>query len=482
MINSKKNMGMIQSIKPIVLLAFFGLLCSCESLLETDPILSVDTDSALTSVEGIQAATIGTYSYLRDVDLYGREYIVSPELMGNTAAHSGRRSNYLALSNNQRGYHMGGWSVAFKGILQINMILEALQDIESDQEWKDGIAGQLYFLRALYFHNLARVYGYDPTAVIAASDRGTVPLILETVKSLEDVKPKERAPSDQMYAHLYADLDRAIALLGSGSNGSGPHFATQGGAAALYTRVALYNGDYEKVVEMAEVAIASGVGRFSSYDSYVADWRAETHPESLFEVEFKIDQNIGVTNGIRSAFTTRVDGDATLPNGNGDAVVSDGLFALYEDADVRKELIMKGLGRASSANEMTKFFSRGGAPNLDNVPVIRLSEVYLNRAEAYAHLPGGEANAINDVNLIRERAGLLPVGGLAEETLLNEILKQRKLELAFEGHSFFDYKRLGQDIEKPTGTVLRFSDYRMLPRIPWREFNANNLLRQNVGY
>src|SRR5690606_18433045 len=272
--------------------------------------------------------------------------------------------------------------ISFKGIRQINMILEALQDIESDQEWKDGIAGQLYFLRALYFHNLARVYGYDPTAVIAASDRGTVPLILETVKSLEDVKPKERAPSDQMYAHLYADLDKAIALLGSGSNGSGQHFATQGGAAALYTRVALYNGDYEKVVEMAEVAIASGVGRFSSHDSYVADWRAETHPESLFEVEFKIDQNIGVTNGIRSAFTTRVDGDATLPNGNGDAVVSDGLFALYEDTDVRKELIMKGLGTASSANEMTKFFSRGGAPNLDNVPVIRLSEVYLNRAEA----------------------------------------------------------------------------------------------------
>lgn len=482
MINSKKNTAMIHTMKSIVLLALIGLFCSCESLLETDPILSVDTDAALTSVEGIEAATIGCYSYLRDTDLYGREYIVNPELMGNTAAHSGRRSNYLALSNNQRGYHMGGWAVAFKGILQINMILEALEDFEAEQGWKDGIAGQLYFLRALYFHNLARVYGYDPTAVVSASDRGTVPLILETVKSLEDVKPKERAPIDEMYAHLYTDLDKAVALLGSGSNGSGPHYATQGGAAALYTRVALYNGDYEKVIEMAEVAIASGVGRFSTLDSYVADWRAETHPESLFEVEFKIDQNIGVTNAIRSAFTTRVDGDATLPNGYGDAVVSDGLFALYAEEDVRKQLIMKGLGRASDANEMTKFFSRGGAPNLDNVPVIRLSEVYLNRAEAYAHLPGGEANAMNDVNLIRERAGLAPVGGLAEEALLQEILLQRKLELAFEGHSFFDYKRLGEDIEKPTGAVLKFSDYRMLPRIPWREFNANKLLRQNVGY
>src|SRR5690606_1361276 len=136
LINTKKNTGMIQTIKSIVLLAFFGLLCSCESLLETDPILSVDTDAALNSVEGIEAAAVGSYSYLRDVDLYGREYIVNPELMGNTAAHSGRRSNYLALSNNQRGYHMGGWATAFKGILQINMVLEALEEIESDQEWK----------------------------------------------------------------------------------------------------------------------------------------------------------------------------------------------------------------------------------------------------------------------------------------------------------------------------------------------------------
>src|SRR5690606_27912324 len=221
-----------------------------------------------------------------------------------------------------------------------------------------------------------------------------VPLILEPVKSLEDVKPKERAPIDQMYAHLYSDLDRAYELLGSGSNGSGPHYATQGGAAALYTRVALYNGDWEKVIEMAEKAIASGVGRFSSQDSYVSDWRAETHPESLFEVEFKVDQNIGITNSIRSAFTTRVNEEGTVQNGNGDAVVSDQLFELYEDDDVRKQLIMKGLGTASDANEMTKFFSRGGAPNLDNVPVIRLSEVYLNRAEAYAKVGGMEAEAI----------------------------------------------------------------------------------------
>lgn len=473
---------MINSLKSILSLVFISLLFSCESILDTDPILSVDSDAALNSVEGIEAATTGCYSYLRDTELYGRELIVNPELMGNTAAHSGRRSNYLALSNNQRGYHMGGWEPSFKGILQINLILDTLEDFEGEQEWKNNIAGQLYFLRALYYHNLSKIFGYDPTAVIESSDRGTVPLILEPVKVLGDVRPKEREPITGMYLQLYSDLEKAYELMGSESNTSGPHLATQGAAAALFSRVALYNGDYGKVIEMADKAIASGVGRFSTYDSYVSDWRAETHPESLFEVEFKIDQNIGVTNSIRSAFTTRVDEDSTVPNGNGDAVVSDALFALYGDDDVRKQLIMKGLGRASNANEMTKFFSRGGAPNLDNIPVIRISEVYLNRAEAYARTPGGEGNALIDINRIRERAGLTPVSGLSEEGLLDEVLKQRKLELAFEGHSFFDYKRLGEDILKPTGNVIRFSDYRILARIPWREFNANQLLRQNKDY
>ncbi|RAV29644.1 RagB/SusD family nutrient uptake outer membrane protein [Sinomicrobium soli] len=472
---------MTSSFKTIALLGICSLFfLSCESLLETDPMLSIDSETALSSVESIEAATVGCYSQLRNTDLYGREYIVYPELMGNTAAHSGRRTNNQDVANNVRGVHMGGWRWAYEAITSANEILEALEGFEASQEWKDGIAGQLHFLRALYYHNLSRVYGYDPTA-IGSSDKGTVPLILTSIKTYGDIKPTERAPIEVMYAQLYADLEKAYELLAGTPASTGPHFATQGAAAALFTRVALYNGDYEKVVEWADKAITSGVARFSTHDSYVADWRAETHPESLFEVEFKVDQNIGITSSIRSAFTTRVNEEGTQENGNGDATVSDELYTLYEEEDVRKQLIMKGLGNASDANEMTKFFSRGGAPNLDNVPVIRLSEVYLNRAEAHAGL-GEEAEALADVNRIRERAGLDPVSGLIEENLLDEIWKQRKLELAFEGHSFFEYKRLGQDIVKPNGTVFRFTDYRILAMIPWREFNANKALSQNRGY
>src|SRR5690606_14028897 len=125
--------------------------------------------------------------------------------------------------------------------------------------------------------------------------------------------------------------------------------------AALFTRVALYNGDYAKVIEMADAALNSGVGRFSTNSTYVADWRAVSHPESMFEVEFKVDQNVGVNNAPRADFTNRRSAESDGVHGRGNARVSDELYALYAENDVRRQLILKGAGNLSSHNQMTKF-------------------------------------------------------------------------------------------------------------------------------
>ena len=467
----------------IAFVIFLGLsVSSCKDMLDVQPTESIDVNDALTSKEGFQAATVGVYSYLRNTSQYGRQLIVYPEILGNTAAHRGTGTGLLAHSNNARGSHMTPWRSSYEAIAQINIILAELADFSADEDWKNGIAGQLHFLRALFFHNAAKVYGYDPTAV-SGTDRGTIPLNLKPVYSFDKIINLPRATSEELYAQLYDDLEKAYDYLENTPKTRGPHFVTQGAVAAFFSRVALYNGDYDRVVIEADKALESGVGKFSTYDSYVSDWRAAVHPESIFEVEFKPDQNIGINNAPRADFTNRLNAeDLTTISGRGNAKVSDELFALYEDHDVRKQLIWKGLGARSDDNQMTKFFSRGGIPNLDNIPVIRVSEVYLNRAEAYARMPGKEQLALNDINTIRVRAGLDPVAGLSEDLLIDEVLKQRKLELAFEGHSFFDYKRLGLDIIKPGGKVFPFSDYRVLARIPWREFNANKELRQNRGY
>lgn len=457
-------------------------LASCNKLLETNPTDAVDVDMALTTKEGFQTATVGVYSYLRNTAQFGRQMVVYPEILGNNAAHSGRGTNLINHANNARGSHMTPWRSSYEAIAQINIILAELKDFKESPEWKDQIEGQLRFLRALFFHNAAKVYSYDPTA-IGTSNRGALPLNLEPVYSYDKIINLPRASQEDFYAQLYIDLDRAYECLKSTPNDRGPHWATAGAAAALLSRVALYNGDYPKVVDAVKKALESGVGKFSSQSSYVSDWRQAVHPESIFEMEVKTDQNLGANNAPRADYTNRAGvGNTETVSGRGNAKVSDDFYVLFEDVDVRKELIVKGLGSASDDYQTTKFFSRSGELNLDNIPIIRVSELYLNRAEAYARMAGMEELAIQDINAIRVRAGLDPVFGLAEDNLINEVLKQRRLELAFEGHNFFDYKRLGMDIIKPGGKVFPFSDYRVLARIPWREFNANKALQQNRNY
>lgn len=476
---------MKNTINKIIIITFLSIttvFIGCEKMLDVQPTGSVDALEALTTKEGFQTATVGVYSILRKTNQYGRQLIVYPEILGNNGAHSGAGTNLLNHSNNARGSHMTPWRSSYEAIAQINIILAQLEEFPENQEWKNSIAGQLHFLRALFFHNVARVYSYDPTA-IGSNNRGTVPLNLSPVYSYDKLENLERASQEELYTQLYSDLTKAYDMLEGTPADRAPHWATQGAVAALFSRVALYNGDYPKVIEEVEKALALNVGKFSTQNSYVSDWRQAVHPESIFEMEVKTDQNLGANNAPRADFTNRAGvGDTETVSGRGNVRVSDEFYALFDDDDVRKELITKGLGARSDNNQMTKFFSRSGELNLDNIPIIRVSELYLNRAEAYSRIAGKEDDAIADVNIIRERAGLSPVSGLSEENLLDEILKQRRLELGFEGHNFFDYKRLGMDIVKPGGKVFPFSDYRVLARIPWREFNANKSLRQNRGY
>ena len=105
----------------------------------------------------------------------------------------------------------------------------------------------------------------------------------------------------------------------------------------------------------------------------------------------------------------------------------------------------------------------------------------LNRAEAEAEL-GENTPALDDVNELRTKRGLDPVD-LSGTALLDEILLQRRLELAQEGHRFFDLKRRGQDITKPAGhTLVPYTDFRVVARISDTQMDANKNLVNNPGY
>ncbi|WP_461534349.1 RagB/SusD family nutrient uptake outer membrane protein [Sinomicrobium sp.] len=466
------------------------LLSACDDVLDVTPKQSIDSREALENPEAIQAAINSVYAYLRQTSQYGRDLVAIPELLADNTNHTNNPTTLYGQYRNQPGSHMGIWGSSYSAINEINNILHVLEEPPAGvtQEFKDVIAGQAHFLRALYYHNLSRIYGYDPKARIDEVYYGSVPLITDPVLNTDQITYPSRADVEDVYNLIYEDLETAYNLLqGKTVDGADPeYYASAAAAAALFSRVALYNEDFELVITEATKALDLSAGQFMTHDNYIAGWRQMKLPESIFEVVFHLgDHPDPVNESLRVTFTSRQTLTSTSFSNRGNVVVGSELEALYAANDIRADLFMNGLGRNANRTEITKFLSRS-AINHDNVPVIRVSEVYLNRAEAYARSGGAmDELARQDVNRIRERAGLDPVPNtLSGQALIDEILLQRRLELAFEGHRFFDLKRLGMDIIKPIGDV-RFDEFRILAPIPFSEVDRddNNFnVKQNFGY
>lgn len=466
------------------------LVASCSDTLDVKPRLQIDSATALTNETAVNAAVNSVYDALQSTFLYGRDLIAIPEALSDNGRATNKSGRLVPEWQNQPGSHLANWGQAYYAINQANLILKALPTVTMAQANKDNVEGQCLFLRALLYFDLMRAYAYAPKAVISQQDRGGVPIVLDGVLDLSQVTFPNRPSIDDSFKQINADLTNAITKLANVAVSRAPFYVTRGAAQALASRVALYAGDWANANKFATDALASGVGRFQTTATYVSSWRTASNPESMFEINYQTNENIGVNTSIQTTYTTLVQvGNRTQTGGFGDLVPTASLLADMEAEknatgqvlDVRRQLYELGTaGRGTAEIECTKFLGKNGQVNLDNVPVIRISEMYLNRAEANFNLQN-EAEALKDLNVIRTRAGLPEAKDLTGAALLTEILKQRRIELAFEGSRFFDLKRLGRTITKAPAN-LEFSDFKVLARIPVGEIAINPSLRQNFGY
>lgn len=464
-------------------------LTACEKTLDVQPRTSLDSGVALSTPEGLDAALNGIYDRLQSTRMYGRDLMAIPEALADNGEATNKSGRLNAEYRNVQNNHFANWATGYFAINQANLVIEAAQKLTGLTEArKNAFLGQAYFLRALFYHDLLRAYAYDPGVEIKEYDRGGVPLVTAGVTNETQLILPARASVKEGYDLIYNDLTQAITLLG---NTAGPVYATKGAAQALFSRVALYRKDYPTAVKQATDALGSNVAQFlTTPAAYLSGWRSARHPESMFELVFLTPENIGVNESLQTTYTTLVElGNRTRTGGFGDLVPSASLLADLESErsgttvlDIRRQLYELGTaGRGPARIECTKFLGKNGIINLDNIPVIRISEAYLNRAEANAML-GNAADALADVNAIRTRSGLTARTGLTGDALLTEILKQRRIEMAFEGHRWFDLKRRGQDVIKPAVANLPYTDPRFLANIPVNELATNPNIRQNFGY
>lgn len=470
--------------------------CSNSALLDVKPRTSVDLKSALNTVEGLNAGLNGIYDRLQTTTLYGRDYLALAEALGDNAQATNKSGRLNAENRNTPQASFTNWQTSYLAINQANLLLEAVPRVTAltDTNQRNVILGQGYFLRALYYHDLMRAYAYDPGVEVAQYSRGGVPLLLTGVSDQTQITFPARAPIADVYKQLYTDLQSAIQAFSRTTRNAGnvPNYGNLQAAQLLFSRVALYNKDYATAVKYATDAIAGSI-KLSDAAGYVAGWRAPRNPESVFELVYTTPENIGVNTSLQTTYTTLVrTGDRGTTGGFGDLVPTNAFVTLLEaekaadgrtSLDVRRQLYELGTtGRGPAFIETTKFLGKNGTINLDNIPVLRIPEAYLNRAEANALL-GKTTEALADLNTMRVSRGLPARTGLSGDALLAEIYTQRRLEFAFEGHRWFDLKRTGQDVIKTTpGGNVPYNDYRILANLPVSEISTNKNLRQNFGY
>lgn len=470
--------------------------CKDSEFLEVKPRSQGDSQIALTTPEGIDAAVNGIYDRLQSTVLYGRDLLALSEALSDNSQFTNKSGRLVNENRNVASASFTNWATSYFAINQANLVLDNIGSVAfADTSQRNRLQGQAYFLRALLYHDLSRIYAYDPGVAVAAQDRGGVPLLLVGVADQSKITLPARPAVADVYKQIYADLQNAIAAFNR-SNPTAPAYGNRQAAQALFSRVALYNKDYATAVKYATDAIG-GTVKLSPNASYVGGWRAPQNPESLFEVQFAVaSENIGVNTSLQTTYTTLVRlGDRNATGGFGDLVPTTvGPNSFIADLeveksatgtilDIRRQLYELGTaGRGTAFIECTKFLGKNGTINLDNVPAIRVSELYLNRAEANYNL-GNTTEALADLNVIRQRAGL-PASTLTDAPLLAEIYRQERLEFGFEGHRWFDLKRTGQNVVKAAaqGGGLASTDFRMLANIPVNELSTNKNIKQNFGY
>jgi len=364
------------------------------------------------------------------------------------------------------------WAEIYEAINMANQIINApFKPAPAVQDEYNQIIGEAYAVRALAHFDLVRLFAQHYTFTAGASHLG-VPIVTK----FDIASNPARNTVAEVYAQVISDFNEAISLMTMDSGNSGRF--SKDAAQALLSRVYLYMEDFVNAETLASAVINSGKYALVDSADYATMFCPGLSSEAILEVI-----NIQVD---RYAFDHV--GYMYQKIGYGDYLPSKDLLNLIDDNDVRKTTFVldEELVGQYGDYRVNKFPSEGEDNGTDNIPVIRLSEVYLNRAEARAKL-GNDAGAQADLNMIRQR-GLptAPAITVTGQALLEDIAIERRVELCFEGHRIFDITRHKQNLVRVDCTApvctVNYPDDRFILPIPLVEMDVNPNMVQNPGY
>ncbi|MBD3628497.1 RagB/SusD family nutrient uptake outer membrane protein [Cyclobacterium sp.] len=470
----------MKNLTKILFMGLLGLsLASCEDL-QIDPQQSLSTELAFADRQAVEGSLLGVYSLSQEFEVFGSLPHVISDFQADNVDFIGSFPTlqdirlYATQSDNTTIRDL--WRRHYRAILAANAVIEFTPDSPDESltaEERDQFVAEAKFMRALLMFQMVNLFAQP---IQQGESSPGIPIVSDAFTG--EIIGYPRSTVGEVHAFILEDLTTAVpdlpASYGSASFTRGR--ATQGAANALLSRVHLYRGEWQQAADRAQLVLDDETlyGLATNY----AFW-GENNQEYVFSIQnSEIDNGRTGSGGWASYYNPAEDG------ARGDAPFSEYLLDAYDADDRRLTEISK-----EGDNERiytTKF--PDAINNSDNSPIIRTTEVVLNRAEALAQLEGVNAESLDLINQLRERAGLAEVAAgdfSGTEDFVDFILEERRKELAFEGHRRMDLLRYGRALRPEEDDHFAASqagqDKTILP-IPQRELDINPELVQNDGY
>lgn len=461
--------------------------------LDLESSTEIPSEGSLVNLTDFQYSLNGIYSAMQNSDGYTGRIVYYGDVTADdvqAASATKRTGSYYLLKYTKDNAPSSLWKIPYQLIRNANIILEEIDNIPETEENKaerSDIIGQALTLRALALFDLTRIYGY-PYAKDNGASLGAC--IVEDVRTI-DSKPARNTVAE-CYDAVIKDLNNAIPQLSPDFNFGK---LNRWGAMLLLSRAYLYKGDNENALKVAEEAIAGAEKkkyRLWDNEKYPTAWADERSASDPGEVLFEIVNTTVDSPGKESM------GYLCWRSGYSDMILTSSFFGLLSEDpdDVRNKVYELYKAKAY----INKYQPQKNENQADaNIPLLRLSELYLNAAEAAVKL-GNNAKAIEYLEPIVERAN--PEKTVQGETIsLERVLNERRKELFGEGHRLYDALRNNQTIERKDVKIDAVSStkhlsmpdeakkfdwnyYRVVLPIPKFEIdtNPNIAAQQNPGY
>lgn len=466
---------------------------------------STDVETNVKTISDVEFTLNGIYSTMQSSDAYSGRLVYYGDVTGDdiqAVSSTKRTANAYLYGFTKTNAPASYWRIPYEIIQNCNVILKNIDGIQVTDKQKDALndlKGQTLAIRGMALFDLTKLFGYPYTMDNGAS---LGPCIVTDV--LEKDAMPQRSTVAQCYTQILKDLEESVELLGKDFNkGKINRWA----ALTLLSRVYLYHGDDAKALDAAKQAIEgaekNGYALWTN-EEYPAAWANDASKQKPGEVLFEIVNLTTDSPGKESL------GYLYSPGGYADGCVTASFYNLMlkNAKDVRLKIINVATKDKYSSSSIygrafvNKFQPQQGENLTDaNIPLIRLSEAYLNAAEAAAKLTEAgkdhNAEAAHYLNAIVNRAN--PEKFVTEDNVvkLQQVLDERRKELVGEGHRMFDLLRNGKAVERIKATNKQLSktkhtcsdeymtigldNYKIVLPIPQYERNVSHI-PNNPGY